>query len=171
MTSLIYTFSEHESRHAYETWGANCGPNALAFALQMPLEGVRPHIPQFDKRCYTSPSMMAAALESLGHRVLKITNRLARHTVIEQMFHDRPALVRIQWTGPWIVDGKPQKWAARQTHWIVCWCDEGLSLVFDVNGGIREFSDWQTEIVPPLTQSVPRCDGGWYPANIWRVLS
>jgi hypothetical protein len=170
MTKLIYTFSEHESDYAYETWGANCGPNALAFALQMPLEAVRPHIPQFDERRYTSPSMMAAALDSLKRRVVKIIPERKFPMALDRMFHERQALVRVQWTGPWIVDGKPQKWAARQTHWIVCWLNEIVPMVFDVNGGIKDFGDWHTEIVPPLAKSVPRCDGGWYPANIWRLV-
>ena len=164
---MTYTFSEAEAEYAYRAWGANCGPTALAFALQVPLEEVRPHIPNFAERRYTSPTMIAAALESLKRRVIKMT---ARSVDIGKMFNEWPALVRIQWGGPWIVNGKPQKWAARQTHWICCWADAIIPMVFDVNCGIREYSEWVSDIVPALDESVPRCDGGWYPSNVWRIL-
>jgi hypothetical protein len=71
---MIYTFSEEDSRKAYEEWGANCGPNALAFALQTTLAAVRPHIREFPARRYTSPTMMEQALYTLGRRVQKITS-------------------------------------------------------------------------------------------------
>ena len=161
--TMIYPFTQDDSFHAYETWGANCGPNALAFALQVPLDTVRPHIPDFDAKRYTSPSMMRAALASLGREFDAIPK-----PAIGAMLQERPALVRIQWGGPWIINGKPQRWAARQTHWICCWWDV-LSWVFDVNGGIQTFVDWEDKIVPPLAASVPRCDGTWTPANVWRL--
>jgi hypothetical protein len=169
---MIYTFSEEDSRKAYEEWGANCGPNALAFALQTTLAAVRPHIREFPARRYTSPTMMEQALYTLGRRVQKITsNPRARSAALAHMFHERPALVRVQWTGPWIVDGKPQKWAARQTHWICCWREsDNCELLFDVNGGIMSPELWQAEIRPAITATVKRADGGWYPANIWRLL-
>jgi hypothetical protein len=165
MTILTYTFSEEDAQHAYETWGANCGPNALAFALQLPLEAVRTHIPHFEERRYTSPSMMRAALFNLKRGYL-VMPRPAQSL----MFHEQPALVRIQWGGPWIINGKPARWAARQTHWIATWFNEFIPMVFDVNGGIREFNDWKEIIVPPLTASVKRCDGTWSIANIWRLI-
>ena len=87
------------------------------------------------------------------------------------MFSNLTALVRIMWGGPWIVNGKPQRWAARQTHWICTYRDDtGADMVFDVNGGILGFMEWERQIVPPLAASVPRCDGTWYVANVWRIL-
>lgn len=62
---LTYPFTEADAQRAYDEWGANCGPNALAFALQIPLEEVRDVIPQFDERRYTSPTMMRQAVEHL----------------------------------------------------------------------------------------------------------
>ena len=164
---MNYTFSEQEKDHAYATWGANCGPNALAFALQMPLEAVRSHIPQFENRRYVSPSMMRAALASLGRAFESVSK-----PAIQDMFSTRVSLVRLQWGGPWIVEGKPQRWAARQTHWICCYYEDRQAepeMVFDVNGGIRPFTSWREVIVPPLTASVPRCDGTWFPVNVWRL--
>ena len=165
MPTMIYTFSEHDSEYAFRTWRANCGPNALAFALQIHLDAVRGKIPGFETKHYTSPMMMRAALQNF-RRPYEIVTK----PTFSDMFSSRVALVRLQWSGPWIVDGKPQKWAARQTHWIVSYRDEsGADLVFDVNGGIRSYRSWKEEIVPPLTRCVPRCDGGWYPANVWRL--
>ena len=170
MTQMIYPFSEQEALECYEESGANCGPNALAFALQMSLRKVIRYIPDFLDRRYTSPTMMEIALAALGRKVQKISIRSEQLHWMELLFHERVALVRIQWGGPWIKDGKPQKWAARQTHWIVTWIDGFDRLVFDVNGGINRFENWRYEIVPALAASVPRCDGTWYPANIWRLV-
>ena len=57
--SARYTFTQADSQRAFDEWGANCGPNALAFALQTSLDAVKGQIPEFEKRRYTSPSMMA----------------------------------------------------------------------------------------------------------------
>jgi hypothetical protein len=175
--TLDYPFTEEEARAAHEEWGCNCGPTALAFALQKPLADVRDAIPSFDDRRYTSPMMMRAALEYFGQRFLAIAASRRDSAQITRMFAGPMTLVRIQWTGPWIVDGKPQRWAARQTHWIACWTDGsdviegGRRLVFDCNGGMRTFGSWESEIVPLITATVKRADGGWYPANIWRLTS
>jgi hypothetical protein len=165
---MDYSFTEDEFKAAYDAWGCNCGPSALAFALQIGLDEAHRAIPQFDDRRYTSPTMMRAALANLG-RGFKV---VPRPTTLN-MFSRQVALVRIQWTGPWIVNGKPQKWAARQTHWIATWFTDAVGQpvlsVFDCNGGMRDFASWKQEIVPPLVTSVPRADGGWYPANVWRL--
>ena len=164
--TLTYTFSEAEAEYAYRTWGANCGPTALAFALQMPIHAVRYHIPQFDERGYTSPSMMKAAVANLNRKICVVTKPAQC-----DMFSNLPALVRIMWGGPWIVNGKPHRWAARQSHWICTYRDDtGADMVFDVNGGILGFMEWERQIVPPLAASVPRCDGTWYVSNVWRIL-
>ena len=42
---MIYTFSEVEASEAYEKWGCNCGPTALAFALQTSLDAAHKAIP------------------------------------------------------------------------------------------------------------------------------
>jgi hypothetical protein len=172
---IDYPFTEAEAEAAHEEWGCNCGPTALAFALQKPLATIRHAIPNFAERRYTSPSMMRAALENLGQRFIAIKPD-RRDAGVPRMFAGPMTLVRIQWTGPWIVDGKPQRWAARQTHWIACWSDAhdvwagGRYLVFDCNGGMRTFGSWDSEIVPLIVASVKRADGGWYPANIWRLI-
>ncbi len=166
-----YTFNEQQARAAFEEWGCNCGPAALAFALQTDLETVRHAIPHFAERRYTSPSMMAAALDFLGHKIgrLSCSPRTPRESWIPLMFAGPMSLVRIQFTGPWIVDGKWQRWAARKTHWIAAWTEREVALVFDVNSGIEGFPRWEDETLPRLIAACPRAAGGWYPTNIWRL--
>lgn len=161
---LTYPFSEAESSKAYDEWGANCGPNALAFALQCSLGEVRPLIPGFEEKRYTSPSMMAAALRSRGQRYKDV-----RPQNPQTMFHASVALVRIQWEGPWTQPGANPRWAYRQTHWVTTWTCEAPR-VFDVNGGIMSLTDWKAEVVPVLVAHTPRATGGWFPTHIWRLV-
>lgn len=159
--NLTYPFSQAESQQAAETWGANCGPNALAFALQVPLESVRLAIPGFEQKRYTSPSMMRAALQTLGagYEVFA-TDKAA-------MFKERPSLVRVQWDGPWCQAGSNPRWAYRQTHWVVGWEEAERNLIFDCNGGIMLASQWEHEIIPLLIP--PRGNGKWFPTHVWRL--
>ena len=171
---MIYPFTEEEMNKASESWNCNCGPSALAFALQVPLESVRHSIPGFAEKGYTSPTMMKAALVNLRGGV---NPYVTASPAIDNMFRDVPALVRVQWTGPWTKPGANPKWAYRQTHWICCWLSDVFEsdrqrhrLVFDCNGGIASFDDWQSNIVPIiLKECVPRNDGGWLPTHIWRL--
>jgi hypothetical protein len=160
---FTYPFTEADARAAHEEWGANCGPNALAFALQIPLEKVRPLIPGFEAKRYTSPTMMKAALANAGRSF----DNFACDPLT--MFHDQMSLTRIQWTGPWTAPGANPKWAYRQTHWIATYQQERQPVVFDVNGGCRLFVDWQDEIIPLILETIPRNDGGWHPTHIWRL--
>ncbi len=165
-----YTFNEKEARAAYDEWGCNCGPAALAFALQVGLDAVRHAIPHFAERRYTSPAMMAAALDFLGHKVgrLACSSRTPRDSWVRLMFAGPMSLVRIQFTGPWIVNGRCERWAARKTHWIAAWSERGVALVFDINCGIDGFPRWEDETLPRLIAACSGADGGWYPTNIWR---
>jgi|SRR6202050_2200754 len=177
---MIYPFTENDSADAYNEWGANCGPNALAFALQIPIASVRGMIPGFEEKRYTSPTMMKAALSNLKKKFDDID---APDDLC--MFCQNVALVRIQWCGPWTAEGANPKWAYRQTHWIVCWSVASTTgigsvlgsritqtvdrMVFDCNGGIRTFESWQKEIIPALTSGIKRADGQWYPTHVWRI--
>jgi hypothetical protein len=154
-----YPFTGADVRRAAEEWGCNCGPAALAFALQVPLERVRGAIPGFESKRYTSPTMMRAALDGLGVSFTPApADRLSLLLV-------PMSLVRVQWTGPWAKPGAPPKWAYRQTHWIAAWGGN----VFDVNGGIGSLDWWVKEIVPAITAATPRADGGWFPTHVWRI--
>lgn len=162
-----YTFTEDEAKAAHDEWGCNCGPTALAFALQIPLEKVRPLLRGFDDKRYTNPTMMKQALELFGERfsgVVATTDRMFD----EHEFRGRMTLVRIQWTGPWTATGATPRWAYRHTHWITTWTERGVPLLFDCNGGIQGPDSWEQEIVPMLTRAIRRADGGWFPTHIWR---
>jgi hypothetical protein len=58
---------------ANDEWGANCGPGALAAIMDLTLDEVRPHLPGFEAKRYTNPTMMFAALDGL-----KVKWRLAK---------------------------------------------------------------------------------------------
>lgn len=168
-----YPFTEEDSRKAYDTWGANCGPNALAFALGVHIDKVRGVIPQFEERGYTNPTMMREALATCGKSIQNVRlppRKPGRLPDIEPMFHEQTALVRIQWEGPWTAPGANQRWAYRQTHWVTTWINDQTDFVFDVNGGARTLESWDQEIVPLLTASIPRADGHWYPTHVWRLV-
>lgn len=174
-----YTFSETDMQQAHNEWGCNCGPSALAFALQRPLDYVRRAMALvgFDDKRYTSPSMMKEALKFLdvSFQELKVPARASDGTLdTEPMFQAAlqghiVSLVRVQWTGPWTKPDANPKWAYRQTHWIATWDDLGSNMVFDCNGGILSFEQWQEKIVPLITDTIPRADGGWFPTHIWPI--
>jgi hypothetical protein len=167
---LGYSFSQAEADAAYNAWGSNCGPGALAFALRLKPDDVRSMIPGFDEKRYTSPVMMATALNGSGHDWTERTVSEPTRDLSSLLSESRPSLVRIQWTGPWTQPGANPKWAYRHTHWICAWLDDGRVMIFDINGGIRSQASWEAEVIPPLLQlCVPRADGGWYATHVRHV--
>lgn len=171
---MIYPFTQQEMEAANAEWGCNCGPSALAFALQKPIAAVRHAIPKFDERRYTSPTMMQAGLAFFrqAYRVIRPPTFVAgRPNDVETLCDEPCSLVRIQWCGPWTAPGANPKWAYRQTHWIATWKERGVPLVFDCNGGIRALVSWIDEIVPVLSSHAvtPRANGEWFPTHIWRL--
>lgn len=104
-------FTASEAETAYNTWGANCGPGALAAILDRPLDDVRPLLRGFDQKHYTNPRMMRAALDALG---VKYTWAVRRAGYLPPLH----GLARVQWTGPWMKPGVPPAAAYRHTHWV-----------------------------------------------------
>ena len=89
-------------------------------------------------------------------------------------------LARIQWEGPWTKPGANPKWAYRQTHWVASWRQDGETLadkilaaidpvIFDVNGGLMLFEQWEQQIVPAIVANIPRADGGWHLTHSWEI--
>ena len=163
-------FDHDDAQRASDEWGCNCGPSALAAILGRRLDEVREacEAVQFTERGYMSPTMMRMAIAKLGAKIVfarvkpglqwESGNTFAKH-----------GLVRIQWGGPWIIDGKAARWASCQTHWIAtCWSDNELS-VFDINGGLMHYDHWLAEVVPAIIKSIKRADGKWYAANSWEI--
>ncbi len=160
-------FSERAVLQANDEWGCNCGPLALAFALQISLDDVRPLIPKFELKRFTNPTMMRAALETVGRRYHSVRPSDRELMFDEQDFQGRMSLVRIQWTGPWTASDAQPRWAYRYTHWITTWTERRVPLLFDT--GIWGIDGWEGEVVPVLTTQHDRADGGWLPTHIWRL--
>lgn len=163
---MVCPFTEDDLAEANGAWGCNCGPAALAFFLQVPIESVRGAIPGFEDKAFTSPSMMQAALRNLEQPTV------SRMGGKEMLFDgQQPCLVRIQWTGPWTTPGANGKWAYCYTHWICTYMVHGQApMIYDCNGGVRGYRSWMDEIVPAITSSIKRADGDWYPTHIWRKV-
>lgn len=155
-------FDEHDARRAFDEWGCNCGPSALAAALDKTLDEIRPHMGPFEQRGYTNVTNMRDAIASAGGRIVR---------EYEPGWPPVGAgLVRIQWGGPWIIDGKPARWAARASHWVATVrTRESHLYVFDVNGGLRIIDLWESEIVPAIVASIKRADGRWSISHSWGI--
>lgn len=165
---MILPFTIADLHRAMEEWGCNCGPSALAFAIRSDLETARRAIPDFDRKRYTSPSMMKTALVSLRRFFTPVRNP-TREAMFPPIVR---SLVRIQFTGPWTQPGVNPKAAYCYTHWIATFRDDhpargGTEYVFDVNCGVVAMEGWCRDLVPLL---IPRRgDGGWVPTHIWRI--
>lgn len=169
-------FTNDELAEAADAWGCNCGPAALAFALQIPLWSTRYALPRFVEKRHTTPTMMREALAA--YHVTPWVVRLPEQkypTDIAGMFDalGTIALVRVQWTGPWTAPGINPKWGYVHSHWIAAWRDGvkdgGVNLVYDVNSGISSMQFWEYETVQRIIAGHARADGGWFPTHIWRV--
>jgi hypothetical protein len=157
-------FTLADAERAYDAWGCNCGPGALAALTGLTLEQVRPHIPDFPAKGYTNPTMMFDALDSIGVR-WKCTVLGKRVPMVEW-----PALglARVQWEGPWTAPGVPMAARYRHTHWVGA-CRRGERLgIFDINclnngSGWVGIDEWRTVLVPWLLREChPRASGTWH---------
>jgi hypothetical protein len=156
-----YPYDADEANRASREWGCNCGPAALATMLNLKPDDVRPHIPHFDERHYTNPTMMKAALSSLS---VPWTRFCPRDPLTNY------GLVRIQWEGPWCNPGVPPVAAYRKSHWIGATILEGSTFVFDVNCGWSSLRTWEKETVPELVALYKDANGGWHPTHRWELF-
>lgn len=156
-------FTLADAERAYEVWGANCGPAALAAIMGLTLDEVRPHMGDFESKRYTNPTLM---FESLGR--LHRDGICAGWRRVDKVWPEF-GLVRIQWEGPWTAPGVPERVAYRQTHWVGAAHVRGERGVFDINcvssahcNGWVTLKDWDQFAVPfILKNSVPGADGKW----------
>jgi hypothetical protein len=153
---------------AHDEWGANCGPGALAAIMNMTLDAVRPHLKDFDKKHYTNPTMMYAALNSIGAkwRLIKPLKSWPRH-----------GLVRVQWEGPWTKPGVPMGARYRHTHWVAAskrYAEDNIA-VFDINAinngtGWISLVDWCEQLAPWLMKEiVPKSNGRWHITHVIEI--
>lgn len=162
---LMHTVEQME--RAYDEWGCNCGPGALCAILGLTPDEVRPHLEGFDRKRYTNPTMMWAALESLGVQYDKdVLGRRDPGTLALPSF----GIARVQWSGPWCEEGRPARAAYRHTHWIAAIAACRPVAIFDVNnpGSWVSVGSWTEIIVPWLLKGCePKADGTfWYTHSV-----
>lgn len=100
-----------------EAWGANCGPAALAAALELQLAEARNAVSPGGKfPGYMGANAMKSAVSRAGARIVSTWSRppLAPERVFEVAGPGR-FVVLLQWRGPW--DSVPRA-AATHRHWI-----------------------------------------------------
>lgn len=156
--------TEASGQAAYEEWGANCGPGALAGLLGLTLDDVRPHMGDFEEKGYTNPTLMYAALKSLAVPFEKLRDK---------RWPDF-GLVRVQWEGPWTEPQVPMRARYRYTHWIGTALVAGSRRIYDINcvnngSGWTYSADWIRIVVPHLTSLYPKASGEWSIANSLEV--
>ena len=167
-TQATINFGRDDARAASDEWGCNCGPSALAAILGKRPDDVREACESVgfaDKR-YMSPTMMRRAISLAGGKLH--WERPVRRDSGQLMFPEI-GLARIQFTGPWTAEGANPKWAYRQTHWVASWRHSHACEIFDINGGVRDYVDWVCDILPLITESIKRADGGWYVTHSWEI--
>lgn len=168
-------FTIDDAERAGDEWGFNCGPGALCALLGLTPDQVRPHIPDFESKRYTNPTMMFRALRSLGVRYETVGPFNGEGRSPEW---PRFGLARIQWAGPWTKPGVPLRARYRHTHWVASWSHPRLTklpiAVFDVNDCRHwtTFESWRDVIVPWLIKEVePKANGEWWITHSLEVSS
>lgn len=157
---LLPRFTMDDADRAFDEWGANCGPGAIAAICGISLDEVRPHMGDFEGKGYTNPTLLYAVLDSIGVGYRKL----------------RPAgwpaygLVRVVWEGPWTKPNVPARAWARHTHWIGTAVVNGDRGVFDINCmnngvGWVSFKEWGEVIAPFLARQDPKATGEWRVVN------
>lgn len=160
MTELRFT--QEDAALAHDTWGANCGPGAIAAICGLTLDELRPQMGDFEAKRYTNPTLMWEVLDRLGVEWGLQT--------ITPFTWPRYGLARIQWEGPWTAPGVPMRARYRHTHWVAVQRrrlipdDVGI---FDINamasGGWVGLKDWEDVIVPwILAECEPGNCGAWH---------
>lgn len=159
-------FTLDDANAAYDQWGCNCGPAAIAAVCGLTLDELRPHLGDFEAKRYTNPTLMWQILKRVAPE---------RWTKVPADAWPRWGLVRIQWGGPWMNAGVPMRARYRHTHWIGC-CSAPLAstLIFDVNamcvGGWVTLREWRDQLVPWLLgECEPKADGTWERTHVVEV--
>lgn len=135
---------------ARKRWRAMCGHGALAAALGVPVNAVRPY---FDKGGWVNIPIMKEALNRSGCRWRRVDRPEAGQT----------GVALIQFLGPWSDPGVSPAEACRYRHWVAA---RG-GLVWDVN-----WPEWQShdiwkarlreELLPPNAT-------GWCVSGAWLI--
>lgn len=178
---LMLRFTRDDAEAAAVAWGCNCGPAALAAMLNKTLNEVRPHIPDFDKKRFTNPTMMHVALRSLG---ADVQTGVAPPWGSEAFPSNgagwpKDGLARIQWEGSWMNPGVPIPARYARTHWVgvrAIWSGAGMTQVsiFDINclcvGGWVPLGEWSGQVVPWLWKELGIKATGWHVTHAIDIL-
>ncbi|GAB4368177.1 MAG: hypothetical protein Kow00114_27290 [Kiloniellaceae bacterium] len=162
-------FTAAEAATAYDQWGANCGPGAIAAICGLSLNDLRPHLGTFERKRYTNPTLMWQVLKALGVMWTLQTNGTQAWPVY--------GLARVQWEGPWTRPGAPRRARYRHTHWVAAQRRPGRPDdvgIFDINcmnaGGWVGLKDWAEVVVPwILKECEPQADGRWHLTHVVEV--
>ena len=105
---------EREVEEAYDAWGANCGPLAIAAATDRSLDEVRTALTKGTGRFkgYTNVLDVQAALRWLDVQVVRTWSKRPASLLTELR---GTTIAMIQWGGPWMRDPRA---AARHRHMI-----------------------------------------------------
>lgn len=132
---------------AYESWGATCGPAALAAVLGLDLEDVRAAVSTSGRfQGYMNLTHMRNALE-----FMRVRYQALRSPTLADLLAER-SIVCVQWSGPW--NSIPRA-AAAYRHFIAT----ASGCVYDVNAGWVEPEIWTDRVAPELIPK--RGDGSW----------
>lgn len=163
MTIAPPLFSADDARRAFDTWGANCGPGAIAAMCHRTLDELRPLMGDFESRGYTNPSLMFEVLDRIDARYT--VRRRGGDLIVGFPLY---GLSRIQWEGPWTRPGVPIAARYRHTHWVGAATIGDRIGIFDINclengSGWVSLPDWEAEVVPYLLAACePKADGRWH---------
>lgn len=170
-------FNESDAIRAFDEWGANCGPGAIAAIYGLTLDELRPHMGCFEQRParYTNPRLMREILASL----YPLTGRRWKWKRVES-YRAWPnyGLARVQWEGPWTRPSVPIRVRQRHTHWVgAATRRNGEVGIFDINAinngsGWVSLEHWTSIVVPWLLPiCAPKADGGWHLTHVVEVES
>jgi hypothetical protein len=155
-------FTAENADRAYDVWGANCGPIAIAAMCGWHIDELRAEMGDFESKRYTNPTLMWEVLNRIGaqYRLVKPPDAWPNY-----------GLVRIQWEGPWTEPNVPMRARYRQTHWIGAQRANGAVGIFDCNAfangtGWCSEADWETVIVPAILEMYPRASGKWHRTHV-----
>ena len=158
-------FSGDDAQRAADAWGANCGPGAIAAILDKTLDEIRPYLGDFEKKRYTNPTLMYAALNNLGADWKK-----------RELVWPHWGLVRVQWEGPWTDPGVPMAARYRHTHWVGAQRRNRAAdiWIFDINAiyfeGWVPLAEWADQLVPWLLKECePKASGKWHMTHCLEV--
>ena len=157
-------FDAQRQQQAFDLFGANCGPGAIAGVCGFdPIQVVQMLGPKFAKLNGTTEVMLRDCLDRLGIAWEDVPAGLTDY-----------GIARIQWEGPWLYDADPfEKY--RHSHWIGV-STRGLPhpMIFDINaisvGGWISLSEWDEVLRPWLLNATePRATGNWWISETLKI--